>query len=197
MFSGKTALKVATSELIQGIFCMETLQSVMMGDAERTADLLLAGVRPNDRVGPGSDSKSLHEWAVDLTASTEGRTMGSNPAAELLLRQANDALRITQKHVSTDLTRPTSALETSSGSVSPGRRTNANADSETAHKFEEQVALIARLRSSLQEMAEEQEVLKRLVPKQGSTSMTEPLVRLRNRVGEVRLTVGSPHGPYF
>ena len=86
--AGKTARQLAdhddsVAEAIRGAFAAELLQSVMLGDADRTADLLRGGVSPSEPVGPGADSKSLLEFIEDLSVGE-----APSPAVELL-RNAN------------------------------------------------------------------------------------------------------------
>jgi hypothetical protein len=86
--AGKTARQLAdhddsVAEAIRGAFAAELLQSVMLGNADRTADLLHGGVSPSEPVGPGPDSKSLLEFIEELSV---GET--PSPAVELL-RKAN------------------------------------------------------------------------------------------------------------
>ena len=76
------------AEQIRGAFAAELLQSVMMEDAARTAELLRAGVQPSEPVGPGSDSKSLLEFAEDLLVPSSGTEPLANAAIDLVREAA-------------------------------------------------------------------------------------------------------------
>jgi hypothetical protein len=98
-------------------------------DAVRTANLSLAGVRPNDDVGRVPVSK----MSTRGLKASRPPPMGSNPAAELLLRQANDSLWNAQEHAPKDFPRQIFADE-SCGIVSSQRRFRAITELEEAWK---------------------------------------------------------------
>ena len=109
-FAGKTALELlppasaagggapSAAQQVRCAFTAEALQSVVMGDAERAAALLRAGVRPTDRVGPQEDDKTLLEWAEDLLEPAAAQTGGSRAESECLaLIRAHTGKRVAVK----------------------------------------------------------------------------------------------------
>jgi len=181
--AGKTARQLADSDAstnatIRGAFSAELLQSVMLGNVERTADLLRAGVGPLEPIGPGADSPSLIAYAEDLC------TDDSNPAVDYLrsyARQESKEAMAVEEIESSPSPEP-EALEASNTSepnvppssqappASPPRssdaspaaisgkspRADVDAKQLLAKQLEEKDALIDRLRSMLSDMAEEQ-----------------------------------------
>ena len=182
--AGKTARHLAdgddsTSATIRGAFSAELLQSVMLGNVERTADLLRAGVGPLEPIGPGADSPSLITYAEDLC------TDDSNPAVDYLRTSAHkgseEATAVEENEISLSPglgapaaseksepkkkpspedpppSSPPRSAETSPAAIG-GKSPRANADATQllAKQLEEKDALIDRLRSMLSDMAEEQ-----------------------------------------
>jgi len=224
-FEGKTARQLAETDdqgmvAVKGAFSAEMLQSVMLGDAPRTANLLRSGVSPLERVGPGTDAATLLAFAEDLLAPGE-----TNPAVDLLQQHVAKSLTAGRR-VAVDLP-PQQVAPPQHPSASPLPMREGVPDVQLLQrKLEEKDALIDRLRSMLQEMAEEHEVstppvdpppkrnqllffyktaqmnlfvqvLNRLVHKQGSVSLTDHYRRLKQRIAEVQRVLArrlSPRG---
>ena len=201
---------------IRGAFSAELLQSVMMEDVVRTAELLRAGVQPSEPVGPGSDSKSLLEFAEELLVPSLGNKAASyNPAVDLL----RGAVEKVPCNSLLDIKTATTPDEENTGIAAQGEgRTDIHETDEVGSwsterttvpgankrppddpaqllvcdvQLEEKDELISTLRSMLANMAEEQEVLMRLVHKQGSTGIADHFRRLRAGIAEAKDSLAS------
>jgi hypothetical protein len=168
--AGKTARQLAGGDgsiaaAIRGAFAAELLQSVMLGNVDRTADLLRAGVGPEESVGPGIDSQSLLAFAEELSTDDAD----ANPAVELLrayARQGPGAAEVEVGAAAAELDAPGGEASEKPAPPSPLPRAAAasemlprpaaDAAQVVAKQLEEKDALIDRLRSMLSEMADEQ-----------------------------------------
>lgn len=181
----KTALHVALEttglarrDALCDAFSAELLQSVMVDDPEKTTELLRAGVSPHARVG--KDTKHLLALAEDLLAARAS----TNEAFAVLQKAAaaNEALKTANSAEAEGTLHAVRVGVVESRVLQPEQDTHAT---DLGTRLEEQEAVIARLKSMLQEMAEEQTVLQRLVRKQGSVSIADHFRELKHRIAEV------------
>lgn len=200
-FSGKSALDLIPDEemsqseaAMRCCFASEALQSIMLGDVMRTEELLRSGVRPCDKVGSRDDDKTLLEWAADL-----GDGAGENEAIKLIQGMQRDQLEHSDKQVTEVKDTTVETYETTVDDKvgtymkedvrnSPLRVSHRSVCAHCGHDpslTEEQDVLIGRLRQMLQVMADEQQMLNKLVHKQGTTSVAEHFKMLKQRATQV------------
>ena len=194
---GLTALQhCKEDDAMRGAFFAEMLQCVAIEDVSKVKSLVAAGVSPLSFVQTGTSQQRILDWAEELCGGEKNSAVDFlrfEVSKEKEKCRCDDGDSDVNNHSDGDAAENSDEKnnnricesDINSSDKSPQKHRIATRNLQL--QLEEKDALIGRLRSMLGDMAEEQEMMRRLVHKHGSTTTADHLRRLQAQATECKV----------